>query len=55
MLLWSVDSDVQTDPAFHNTYEPRHEKTCLCKMQTTKAQISLRMRTVWSAPLLFTA
>ena len=23
-------------------YEPRHEKTCLCYMRTTKAQISLR-------------
>ena len=22
--------------------EPRHEKTCLCHMRTTKAQISLR-------------
>ena len=22
--------------------EPRHEKVCLCHMQTTKAQISLR-------------
>ena len=24
-------------------YEPRHEKTCLCHMRTTKAQISLRI------------
>ena len=23
--------------------EPRHEKTCLCHMRTTKAQISLRI------------
>ena len=29
---------------FDCTYEPRHEKTCLCHMQTTKAQISLRIR-----------
>ena len=35
--------------------ESRHEKTCLCHMRTTKAQISLRIRAVWSAPLLFTA
>ena len=35
--------------------EPRHEKTCLCHMRTTKAQISLRIHTVWSAPLLFAA
>ena len=27
----------------------------LCHMQTTKTQISLHIRTVWSAPLLFTA
>ena len=26
--------------------EPRHEKTCLCHMRTTKAQISLRIRPV---------
>ena len=36
-------------------YEPLHEKTCLCYMWTTKAQISLRIRAVWSAPLLFAA
>ena len=37
------------------TYEPHYEKTCLCHMQTTKAQISLRIRAVWLAPSLFTA
>ena len=36
-------------------HEPRREKTCLCHMRTTKAQISLRIRVVWSAPLLFAA
>ena len=35
--------------------EPHHEKTCSFHMRTTKAQISLRIRAVWSAPLLFTA
>ena len=30
-------------------------KTCLCHMRTTKAPISLRIRAVWSAPLLFAA
>ena len=34
-------------------FEPHHEKTCLCHMRTTKAQIKLRIRPVWSAPLLF--
>ena len=34
--------------------EPHHEKTrFFCHMQTTKAQISLSIRTVWSAPLLY--
>ena len=37
------------------TNEPRHEKTCLCHMRTTKTQISLSIRAVWSAPLLFAA
>ena len=32
-------------------FEPRHEKTYLCPIRTTKAQISLRIRTVWSVPL----
>ena len=27
-------------------YEPLHEKTCLCHMRTTKAQISLRIHAV---------
>ena len=30
-------------------------KHVLCHMRTTKVQISLRIRAVWSAPLLFTA
>ena len=30
-------------------------KCVLCHMQTTKAQISLRIPAVWSAPLLFAA
>ena len=30
-------------------------KCVLCHMRTTKVQISLRIRTVWSAPLLFAA
>ena len=33
-------------------YGPRHEKTYLCHMRTTKAQICLRIHTVWSASLL---
>ena len=36
-------------------FEPRHDKTCLCYMRTTKGQIILRIRTVWPAPLLFAA
>ena len=33
--------------------EPCHYKTCLYHMRTTKTQISLRIRAVWSASLLF--
>ena len=29
-----------------DTFEPCHEKTCLCHMRTTKMQISLRIRAV---------
>ena len=34
-------------------FGPRNAKTCL--MRTSKVQINLRIRAVWSAPLLFTA
>ena len=34
---------------------PRHKKTYLCHMRRAMAQISLRISTVWSAPLLFAA
>ena len=33
--------------------ETDHEKTCLCQMRPTKTLISLCIRTIWSAPLLF--
>ena len=34
-------------------YGPRHWKTWLCCIRTTKAQTSLRICAVWSAPLFF--
>ena len=37
----------------HTLYEPRYEKTCLCHMRTKKAQFSMRICTVWTAPLLY--
>ena len=36
-------------------YELRHKKTSSCRMRTTKAQITLRMRAVWTAPSLSAA
>ena len=42
-------------PKIQIRIEPHHEKTCLCHMRTTKAQISPRIHAVWSAPLLFAA
>ena len=34
-------------------YGPRRDKTCFGGLRTTQAQTSLRIRAVWSAPLLF--
>ena len=42
--LWNISPKIP---------EPRNEKICLFHMRTTKAQISLRIRAVWSAPLFF--
>ena len=39
----------------HVLHELGHEKTCLCNMRTSKAQISLCIPAVWSVPLLFAA
>ena len=39
--------------SFFNTGRARSEKTWVCCVWTAKAQISLRIRTVWSAHLLF--
>ena len=41
--------------SLHQMSEPRHQKACFCHMRTTKAQISLRIHAVCSAPLLFAA
>ena len=38
----------------HILSEPRHDKTCFYHMRTTNEKISLRIRAVWSASLLFT-
>ena len=39
-------------PKVKSVYEPCHEKTCFSHTKPTKVQISLRIHTVWSAPLL---
>ena len=41
LTLLHVANVIYTD-----VHELRHEKTCLCHMRTTKAQISLRVRAV---------
>ena len=53
-LYWTRGSFRQR-ARYLSLMEPHHEKICLCHMWTTKAQISLRIHAVWSAPLLFTA
>ena len=40
-------------PVDHLNMSQAMRKCVLCHMRTTKAQISLRIRAVWSAPLLF--
>ena len=40
---------------FHKYLSEAMRKCVLCYMRTTKVQISLRIRAVWSAPLLFAA
>ena len=39
--------------SFNMVHESCREKTRLCQTRPTKVQISMRIRTVWSAPLLF--
>ena len=53
-LVWLLGKIHTLSIEVLDRYEPCHEKTCLCHMRTTKAQISLRICAVWS-PLLFTA
>ena len=57
-------NSASTGPTADHTYgtldgklsvESRHQKTRLYRMRTTKAQVSLRIHAVWSAPLLFAA
>ena len=53
MLDHTATKILETDP-YQNfsdiLSEPRHEKTCLCHMRTTKAQICLHILVVWAAP-----
>ena len=43
------------DKLLQTQFSRAMRKCVLCHMRTTKAQISLRIRAVWSAPLLFAA
>ena len=49
---WDVKEHSNKQTIDQVSFELHHEKSCLCHMQTTKAQISLH---IWSAPLLFVA
>ena len=48
-LDWSVCYKSRVSTLTVQPVEPHHEKTCLCHMRTIKAQVSLRICTVWSA------
>ena len=58
--IWTLKS---THQSWHPTPQtfllwrigPGHAEWILCHTRTTKVQISLRIRAVWSAPLLFAA
>ena len=52
---WQDDICIVENRNYWISNEPHHDKTCFCHMQTTKAQISLRIRAVWWVTLLFTA
>ena len=52
---WNLTKTWQIFSCGSGIDEPHHEKTQFCHMLTTKAQISLRIYVVWSAPLLFAA
>jgi hypothetical protein len=40
-------------PVFWTTNEPRHDKTNIMGLRIARIQTSLRIRTVWSGPMLF--
>ena len=52
-----AEDEIQTELRFERELHLGQvmQKRVLCHMRTTKAQISLRIRAVWSAPLLFAA
>ena len=61
---WGVQNHVHMKDSFHlhswliphqDPLDQVMQKRVLCHMRTTKSQISLRIRAVWSAPLLFAA
>ena len=53
-LLYLIkDGDYKQEIDIQVLIGPRRKKTCLGGLPTTKAQTSLRIRSVWSASLLF--
>ena len=53
MTTACTNIDAIDNSGLHQNFEPYHEKICFYHVRTTKAQISLRIHTVWSAALLF--
>ena len=44
--LYGFKGFARRPDSYIEPYEPCHKKTCFCNMRTTKAQISLRIRSV---------
>ena len=51
--LQMISHDIYSKTVSTVIIKPRHVKTCFSHMGTTNVQIILRIRAVWSAPLLF--
>ena len=54
-VVFSIGGRLITNFSLADDVVNADEPFVFCHMRTTKAQISLRIRKVWSAPLLFAA
>ena len=53
LVRWFCEFMQHLNKVYGRPFEPCHDKTCFCHLRITKVHISLRIHTIWSAPLLF--